>query len=230
MNANAARFSPRLDPTVRRIGGWVPNRLRGNVWMKRGSMAFWRRTRAVRRTRRLWPVGFVVVAGGLALPTGASATLAVRSSAASTSSSVVSAQYQAKNVSNAVEAGPRGSTAEPPRGVASHVAAEADPSKSRTWYHSFHLQYQLFRSIPERTTTGSIRYRLMIAGRTTPPTSRPISARKLIPTVVPGLNQKDARILFRLGLVLGLTYLVFLVVWLWGTRVRPHDRGRVVRY
>jgi hypothetical protein len=69
-----------------------------------------------------------------------------------------------------------------------------------------------------------------IVERTRSSTSRTIGARKVIPTVTAGLDPKDVRMLFRLGLVLGLAYLVFLVLWLWMTRIRPHGRRRVVRY
>ncbi len=40
----------------------------------------------------------------------------------------------------------------------------------------------------------------------------------------------DARILLRLGLALGLAYLVFLVAWFWTTRNRTHGAARVVRF
>jgi hypothetical protein len=28
--------------------------------------------------------------------------------------------------------------------------------------------------------------------------------------------------MFRIGLVLGMTYLAFLAIWIWATRLRPH--------
>ena len=40
----------------------------------------------------------------------------------------------------------------------------------------------------------------------------------------------DARILFRLGLGLGLAYAAFLVAWFWTTRNRTHGVARVVRF
>jgi len=40
----------------------------------------------------------------------------------------------------------------------------------------------------------------------------------------------DARLLLRLGIALGLAYLVFLVAWFWTTRDRRHGVARVVRF
>ena len=193
-------------------------------------MAFLRRDREVVTNRRFRSAGFALVAAGFALSTGLSAALAGGSSAARDSRAVISPQYQAKNVSNAVEAEPQGSTANPPRGGTSQVAAEADPSNSRTRYHPVYLQYQLLGAIVRPATAQGAPDGLGIVERTKSATSRAIDARKVISTVTPGLDQKDVRRLFRLGLVLGLAYLVFLVLWLWRTRIRPHGRRRVVRY
>jgi cobalamin biosynthesis Mg chelatase CobN len=193
-------------------------------------MAFLRRDREVVTNRRFRSVGFALVAAGFALSTGLSAALAGGSSAVRDSRLVISPQYQAKNVSNAVEAEPQGSTANPLRGGTSQVAAEADPSNSQTRYHAVDLQYQLPASITRPAIAQGAPDRLGIVERTRSATSRPIGARKVISTATPGLDRKDVRRLFRLGLVLGLAYLVFLVLWLWRTRIRPHGRRRVVRY
>lgn len=193
-------------------------------------MAFLRRDREVVTNRRFRSAGFALVAAGFALSTGLSAALAGGSSTARDSRAVISPQYQAKNVSNAVEAEPQGSTANPPRGGASQVAAEADPSNSQTRYHAVYLQYQLLAAIVRRATAQDAPDGFGIVERTKSTTSRAIDAQKVISTVTPGLDQKDVRRLFRLGLVLGLAYLVFLVLWLWRTRIRPHGRRRIVRY
>ena len=129
-----------------------------------------------------------------------------------------------------MEAEPQGSIANPPRGGTSQVAAEADPSNSQTRYHAVYLQYQLLAVIVRPATTKDAPDGLGIVERTKSTTSRAIDAQKVISTVTPGLDQKDVRRLFWLGLVLGLAYLVFLVLWLWRTRIRPHGRRRVVRY
>ncbi|HEY6836002.1 MAG TPA: hypothetical protein VI142_05955 [Gaiellaceae bacterium] len=45
-----------------------------------------------------------------------------------------------------------------------------------------------------------------------------------------GLNPQDARRLLQLGLFLALAYVLFVALWLWRTRGRPHGAGRVVRF
>jgi len=45
-----------------------------------------------------------------------------------------------------------------------------------------------------------------------------------------GIDPRDARTLVRLGLFLGFAYVLFVVLWLWKTRGRPHRAGRIVRY
>jgi hypothetical protein len=33
---------------------------------------------------------------------------------------------------------------------------------------------------------------------------------------------QDDELMLRIGLVLGMTYLAFLAIWIWATRLRPH--------
>jgi hypothetical protein len=55
--------------------------------------------------------------------------------------------------------------------------------------------------------------------------------RKLISSPVrPNERIADAKLLLRLGIGLGLAYVVFLVAWFWTTRDRRHGVARVVRF
>jgi hypothetical protein len=163
---------------------------------------------------------------GLTLFAVALAVPAARSSTGQISKAVIPPQYQAKNASQVVGAEPHGFIAGPSRGGATGVAAEADLFKSATWYHSVPLRYQLPRTIAGYPFSTDNTYRTLSVKRTVSDTAlgKPISIGGA------GLDQKDARLLFRLGLVLAAAYAVFLVVWLWRTRVRPHHRRRAVRY
>jgi hypothetical protein len=54
---------------------------------------------------------------------------------------------------------------------------------------------------------------------------------KVISSAVrPTTQVADARLLLRLGLALGIAYLVFLVAWFWTTRDRAHGFARVERF
>jgi predicted outer membrane lipoprotein len=139
---------------------------------------------------------------------------------------MISPQYQAKSASQVVGAEPHGFIADPSRGDAQRVAAGADRPERATWYHSVSLQYQLPGRIRKSRSMGTDISRTLNTRSTTSDTA----PKKVVSIIGSGLDPKDERLLFRLGLVLAAAYTVFLAVWLWMTRVRPHDRRRAVRY
>jgi len=64
-----------------------------------------------------------------------------------------------------------------------------------------------------------------------PQSGRQISGRYALTRDPQAISSGDARVLLRLGLGLGLTYIVFLAAWFWGTRNRTEGAvARVVRF
>jgi predicted outer membrane lipoprotein len=189
-------------------------------------MADRRKGLGVGTTRGLRSTGFALAVGGLALFPVGSAAAAARSRGVVTVQAVISPQYQAKTASQVVGAEPHGFIAGPSRGGSRGAAAEADLFKPATWYHSSPLQYELPNSISHRAALINHGYRALSAQETIPDTG----PSKAIAIGGTGVDQEDARLLFRLGLVLAVAYAVFLAVWFWSTRVRAHHRRRAVRY
>lgn len=177
-------------------------------------------------TRGLRSAGFALAVAGMALFAIGSAVATARSRAVPTLQTMISPQYQAKMPFGVVGAGPHGFIAGPSRSGADGVAAAADLSKPGKWYHSVFVRYQLPKRIAVSRPRENGAYRTLSARSTGLDTA----PHKAIPIVGAGLDQKDLRLLFRLGLALAAAYAVFLGVWLWRTRVRPHDRRRAVRY
>jgi hypothetical protein len=139
---------------------------------------------------------------------------------------MISPQYQAKTTSQVVGAEPHGFIGGPSRGGLTRVATEADLAQGTAWYHGGNLQYQLTKQIAEWEPGTRGDDRLLNARSTAPNTA----SRNAISMFGSRLDQKDERLLGRLGLILAGAYGVFLVAWLWGTRIRPHHRRRAVRY
>jgi hypothetical protein len=189
-------------------------------------MADWRKGPGVRKTRGLRSTGFALAVAGVALFAVGSAAAAPRSRGIQTVQPMISPQYQAKTAPQFVGAEPHGFIAGPSRGGSRRAAAEADLSKPATWYHSSSLQYQLANAIIDRAAWRYVADSTLSAKATTPDTA----PAKAVAISGSGLDSKDARLLFRLGLVLAAAYAVFLVVWLWSTRFRAHHRRRAVRY
>jgi len=189
-------------------------------------MADRRKGVGVGTTRGLRSAAFALVGVGLALVAGGSAASAARSDRVSALRTVISPQYQAKIASQVVGAEPHGFTAGPSSGGVTRVVAEADLLRGAAWYHRRALQYQLTKQIANQASVRNDTVRLSSAHSTVPGTASP----RAISIVGSGLDQKDERLLVRLGLILAGAYAVFLVAWLWGTRIRPHHRRRAVRY
>jgi len=207
-----------------------------------------RRPSRVRRGGgRLWLAALAIVGGGLALSGGAYATVGGNSIASRPPGTaipgvnrLISPQYQAKNTDTAVPPGPQGPAADPSGGDAPDVAAWADPTpnggsvrypgREATWYRARALQYQLPANIAEltkaRIASDQIRSSHPIDQSIVPRINRD----KVISNTTTGLSPQDARRLLQLALFLGLSYVLFVVFWLWRTRGRSHGTGRVVRY
>lgn len=174
-----------------------------------------------RRRLRLVPLAIVLVLAAAA-PAGA---------AGSTENRLISPQYRAKPGDTATTAGIAV--------LAGLTAYRADPhGAAAAWYRTLNRQYQLqsdsfplstqsqgYARSPERAIAASVPpyNRLQIASRI----SRDDAATRESQAISSG----DARLLVRLGLGLGLAYLVFLAAWFWRTRNSTESAAaRMVRF
>jgi hypothetical protein len=136
---------------------------------------------------------------------------------------------------------PVAAASDPPgRRIQRPLASEQRELPAAAWYRLRNARYQWRNEIRQKiraqqntTISASVdinwRWKLdPIAAQT-----GQRDAQSQHPRLIPGAvrpNVADDRLLLRLGLALGLAYLVFLVAWFWGTRDRRHGVERVVRY
>lgn len=211
--------------------------------------------RALRGGGRLWLAALATAGAGLALSGSAYAAVGERpvsaarlGTAVAAGRSLISPQYQAKNADTALRTAPRSPAADPSGGDAPHVAAWADPrgrsvqsagfgwqlGPAATWYRNRALQYQLGANIAELTKGRIAARHIRSTYRNVHSNDGSIAAQidqnKVISNNTSGLNPQDARRLLQLGLFLALAYVLFVALWLWRTRGRPHGAGRVVRF
>ena len=113
---------------------------------------------------------------------------------------------------------------------------------SAAWYRTQKSRYQLHQRSPQEM---SARLSVMVPpflrdnlepkvdqiGQQIVQRDAQANGPKVISSAVRPTEQvADARLLLRLGLALGLAYLVFLVAWFWTTRDRAHGVARVERF
>jgi hypothetical protein len=189
--------------------------------------------------------------------TASAARPGAQSAAALSREPLVSPQYQAKTADIAAKAGSTGPAADQSGGGIATVAAASDPPRRRAqrplaieqtglpaaaWYRVRKARYQWRYGIQHaiRAIQNTMPSVLFLANRDRKPDqiitqtarggAQSQHPRLISSAVRPNDRVADARLLLRLGLALGLAYLVFLVAWFWGTRDRRHGVERVVRF
>jgi hypothetical protein len=139
------------------------------------------------------------------------------------------------------------------------LVAGGQPRRVPTWYRSQNAQYQLYEILQYQFHRLSAAHLRGDAALSSPemPSLRTSNRSLIVKTIAPWIVQTDARsrapgvisstvrptapksgreqvadarLLLRLGLALGLAYVVFLVAWFWSTRHRTHGVARVVRF
>jgi hypothetical protein len=175
----------------------------------------------------------------------------------STAEPLVSPQYQAKIADTAARVGATGPAADPSGGVVTDVAPRSRPASLQTqltgpsrarpaavdaaWYRTQNTRYQLLhdsfnhlrnaiaqsknRIDPIRTSVSASLLR-----ENSQQISRQIGRRDAQAPDARVISSGHARLLLRLGVGLGLAYVVFLAAWFWGTRKRAHSVTRIVRF
>jgi hypothetical protein len=182
----------------------------------------------------------------------ASAYLAL-SAAIPAAEALVSPQYQAKTSDTGPKGGATGPAADPtggsdPQGrltqFGSSLVGGHLPTRppAAAWYRTQNARYQLHqrssRRMSSRQNAMSLSFVRWNGDSKTNQIDRQIVVKdaqahgsKVISSAVhPGEQVADARLLLRLGIALGLAYLVFLVAWFWTTRDRRHGVTRVMRF
>ena len=113
---------------------------------------------------------------------------------------------------------------------------------SAAWYRTQKSQYQLHQRSPQEmgdrlSATASPFLRDNVEPKVDQIDQQIVqrdaqaNGSKVISSAVrPTTQVADARLLLRLGLALGIAYLVFLVAWFWTTRDRAHGFARVERF